>query len=86
MMTQQESATHGRTILAVSMVFFAGLSLYFAFSLFVQGIGGQEASLVISIVGLELAPGTVGTAFLAIAAFGIYYANKVKPVIQSTSN
>lgn len=74
--------TVSRALITCLLIGGAIFSVNLAYLLFVKGIGQSSDQLEINIWGASISPGSVGTAFLAIAVVFIYAAVKSKPIFR----
>ena len=77
-----QTITMAMALLSIGMIFVALLCIYISYKLFTVGIGQHPDTLIIDVWGAKISPGSIGTAFLAIAAIAIIGAVKTKPVFK----
>lgn len=77
--------TVSRALITCLLIGGAIFSVNLAYLLFIKGIGQSGDQLEINIWGATISPGSVGTAFLAIAIVFIIAAVKSKPVFRYSS-
>jgi len=78
--------TVSRALITCLLIGGAIFSVNLAYLLFVKGIGQSSDQLEINIWGASISPGSVGTAFLAIAIVFIVAAIKAKPIFRYSSS
>lgn len=74
--------TISRAAITLALVAGSIFSVYLAYLLFIKGVGQGTDELQVDIWGLSISPGSIGTAFLAIAIVFIFASVKTKPVFS----
>lgn len=77
--------TVSRALITLFLIGGAIFSVNLAYLLFVKGIGQGTDQLSIDIWGVSISPGSIGTAFLAMAIVFVVAAVKSKPVFSYKS-
>ena len=81
-MGQREIATIGRILVSLTLAIFASQCAYYAFSLYMKGIGSATGDISVTVGNWRASAGTVGTAFLIVGIVGAIGAYLSRPSIQ----